>query len=123
MALQHLLSTRDLSVKDINALLDDASSVLTPDGLHSMQSHELRGKRLVLAFFEASTRTRLSFETAADRLGASSIFFQGSGSSVEKERRCVRRSSRSSRWVLMPSSSVMPQTEFTARSLRIQRCR
>lgn len=84
MALQHLLSTRDLSVKDINSLLDDASSVLTPDGLHPMQSHELRGKRLVLAFFEASTRTRLSFETAADRLGASSIFFQGSGSSVEK---------------------------------------
>ena len=84
MVVPHLLSTSDLSVEDINNLLDDAATVLTPDGLQPKHSTELSGKRLVLAFFEPSTRTRLSFETAADRLGASSIFFQTTGSSVEK---------------------------------------
>lgn len=84
MTVPHLLSTSDLSVEGINALLDDAASFLTPDGLQLKRSQELNGKRLVLAFFEPSTRTRLSFETAADRLGASSIFFQTTGSSVEK---------------------------------------
>ena len=84
MAVPHLLSTSDLSVEDINNLLDEAASVLTHDGLQTKHSNELSGKRLVLAFFEPSTRTRLSFETAADRLGASSIFFQTTGSSVEK---------------------------------------
>lgn len=39
---------------------------------------------MVLAFLEPSTRTRLSFETAAQRLGASTVLFQASGSSVEK---------------------------------------
>ncbi|MCX6139558.1 MAG: aspartate carbamoyltransferase catalytic subunit [Candidatus Kapabacteria bacterium] len=84
MTVPHLLSTNDLSVEDIIVLLDDAASFVTSDGLRAKRSLELGGKRLVLAFFEPSTRTRLSFETAADRLGASSIFFQTSGSSVEK---------------------------------------
>lgn len=84
MSVSHLLSTHNLSVEEISTLLDEAATVLTPDGLLSNQSQVLKGKRLVLAFFEPSTRTRLSFETAAERLGASSIFFQTTGSSVEK---------------------------------------
>jgi len=44
----------------------------------------LRGKRVVLLFYEASTRTRTSFEFAAKALGAATTLVQSSGSSIEK---------------------------------------
>src|SRR5579871_2013485 len=44
----------------------------------------LRGKRVVLLFYEASTRTRSSFEFAAKSLGAMTTLVQSSGSSIEK---------------------------------------
>jgi aspartate carbamoyltransferase catalytic subunit len=44
----------------------------------------LRGKRIVLLFYEASTRTRSSFEIAAKSLGAITTLVQSSGSSIEK---------------------------------------
>jgi aspartate carbamoyltransferase catalytic subunit len=44
----------------------------------------LRGKRVVLLFYEASTRTRTSFEFAAKSLGAMTSLVQSSGSSIEK---------------------------------------
>jgi len=44
----------------------------------------LRGKRVLLLFYEPSTRTRSSFEIAAKSLGAITTFIQSSGSSIEK---------------------------------------
>src|SRR5215467_14933583 len=44
----------------------------------------LRGKRVVLLFYEPSTRTRSSFEVAAKSLGATTVLVQSSGSSIEK---------------------------------------
>ena len=44
----------------------------------------LRGKRIVLLFYEPSTRTRSSFEVAAKALGAATVLVQSSGSSIEK---------------------------------------
>lgn len=44
----------------------------------------LRGKRVVLLFYEPSTRTRSSFEIAAKGLGAATVLVQSSGSSIEK---------------------------------------
>lgn len=44
----------------------------------------LKGKRVVLLFYEASTRTRTSFEIAAKVLGAHTLLIQTSGSSIEK---------------------------------------
>ncbi len=44
----------------------------------------LRNKRVVLLFYEASTRTRSSFEIAAKSLGAITTLVQSSGSSIEK---------------------------------------
>ena len=44
----------------------------------------LRNKRIVLLFYEASTRTRSSFEIAAKSLGAITTLIQSSGSSIEK---------------------------------------
>ena len=44
----------------------------------------LRGKRVLLLFYEASTRTRSSFEIAAKSLGAMTTLVLSSGSSIEK---------------------------------------
>lgn len=44
----------------------------------------LRGKRIVLLFYEASTRTRISFEVAAKALGATTVLITASASSIEK---------------------------------------
>ena len=44
----------------------------------------LRGKRVVLLFYESSTRTRSSFEIAAKSLGAQTVLVQATGSSIEK---------------------------------------
>lgn len=72
LALRHLTGIGDLTDADIHALLDRA---------HEMAGYgEARRKRLVdrivcTAFFEPSTRTRLSFEAAAHRLGARVIGF------------------------------------------------
>lgn len=84
MASSHLLSTRDLSREDITSILDDAAAILPPNAGLVPIAPVLHGRNIVLAFFEPSTRTRLSFETAAQRLGASTVVFHASGSSVEK---------------------------------------
>jgi aspartate carbamoyltransferase catalytic subunit len=44
----------------------------------------LRGKRVILLFYEPSTRTRSSFEVAAKSMGAVTVLVQSSGSSIEK---------------------------------------
>src|ERR1700712_263670 len=44
----------------------------------------LRGKKVLLLFYEASTRTRSSFEIAAKSLGAMTTLILSSGSSIEK---------------------------------------
>jgi aspartate carbamoyltransferase catalytic subunit len=44
----------------------------------------LRGKKVVLLFYETSTRTRCSFEIAAKLLGAHTVLIQSAGSSIEK---------------------------------------
>ncbi|HJQ93949.1 MAG TPA: aspartate carbamoyltransferase [Candidatus Thermoplasmatota archaeon] len=68
----HLTSIHDLSDGDIAALLDRAALMeKDPRGVR----HLLDGRVVCTAFFEPSTRTRLSFESAAQRLGASVIGF------------------------------------------------
>jgi aspartate carbamoyltransferase catalytic subunit len=84
MATSHLLSTHDLSREDITSILDDAAAILPSHASLRQVDPVLAGRNIVLAFLEPSTRTRLSFETAAQRLGASTIVFHATGSSVEK---------------------------------------
>jgi aspartate carbamoyltransferase catalytic subunit len=68
----HLTSIHDLSDADITALLDRAALIeKEPKSVR----HLLDGRVVAAAFFEPSTRTRLSFESAAQRLGASVIGF------------------------------------------------
>ncbi len=67
-----LLSIRDLSKEDIEEILKAAHRML-PYAEGKKVNHLLDGKILTLAFFEPSTRTRLSFETAMARLGGTSV--------------------------------------------------
>jgi aspartate carbamoyltransferase catalytic subunit len=81
-----LLSTEDLDAREVLAILDQAA-------LHKRQLQEappasrplpLRGRLVANLFFEPSTRTRLSFEIAAKRLGAEVVNWTRAGTSSEK---------------------------------------
>jgi len=78
----HLLLVSDLTISDVYHLFNQANlfKTLKTDSIEKV----LYGKTVVLAFFEASTRTRISFEIACKRLGAHTIVFQSNGSSVSK---------------------------------------
>ncbi|MBU3678443.1 MAG: aspartate carbamoyltransferase catalytic subunit [Candidatus Kapabacteria bacterium] len=84
MPARHLLTTDDLTLDAIHSIIERASQFLTPTGLGETSLDTLASKRFVLAFFEPSTRTRLSFESAVQRTGASCVHFTEAGSSVEK---------------------------------------
>src|SRR5580698_9278607 len=74
-----LLGIEHLDAKDIMSLLKLARR-MNPQKARPL----LRGKRIVLLFYEASTRTRSSFEIAAKSLGAMTTLVLSSGSSIEK---------------------------------------
>jgi aspartate carbamoyltransferase catalytic subunit len=74
-----LLGIEHLEAKEILGLLQLARR-MNPQKARPL----LRGKRIVLLFYEASTRTRSSFEFAAKSLGAMTTLVQSSGSSIEK---------------------------------------
>lgn len=84
MGSRHLLSTADLSVDDANLILDTAEELARIAGRAVKKLPTLRGRTVVNLFFEDSTRTRISFETAAKRLSADVINFSAKGSSVSK---------------------------------------
>jgi aspartate carbamoyltransferase catalytic subunit len=74
-----LLGIEYLEAKDILALLKLARR------MNPLKARPLlRNKRIVLLFYEASTRTRSSFEFAAKALGAMTTLVQSAGSSIEK---------------------------------------
>jgi aspartate carbamoyltransferase catalytic subunit len=74
-----LLGIEHLETKEILGLLKLAGR-MNPVKARPL----LRNKRVVLLFYEASTRTRTSFEVAAKSLGAITTLVQSSGSSIEK---------------------------------------
>jgi len=80
-----LLSTEDLDEQAILSILERAAHHRREaDGAGPERPLPLRGRLVVNLFFEASTRTRLSFEMAAKRLGAEVVNWTQSGSSAEK---------------------------------------
>ncbi len=81
---RHLTSISQLSKSDILTIFKKAGSFLVGNVLKTAQSNILKEKTVVLAFFENSTRTRVSFEIAAQRLGANVVQFQAQASSVAK---------------------------------------
>jgi len=78
-----LLGIEPLDRLEIEGILDRAKR-FQPRQTDSKKSDQLRGRMIVNLFFEASTRTRTSFEIAAKRLGADAISITASASSVSK---------------------------------------
>ena len=82
--MKHLLSIEDLDRAGVEELLEQSDAFLDVLGREIPKVPALRGKTIVSLFYEESTRTRLSFETAAKRLSADVMSFAVGSSSVKK---------------------------------------
>lgn len=82
--MRHILSIEDLDRAQIEHLIERAAAFAEVADRPIKKVPTLRGRLVVNLFYEASTRTRSSFELAAKRLSADVLNFQASGSSVEK---------------------------------------
>ncbi|HLH09939.1 MAG TPA: aspartate carbamoyltransferase catalytic subunit [Terriglobales bacterium] len=74
-----LLGLENLTTKEISSILQEARKMK-----RGKVKPVLSGKRVVLLFYESSTRTRVSFEFAAKALGATTALVSASASSIEK---------------------------------------
>jgi aspartate carbamoyltransferase catalytic subunit len=79
-----LLALEPLSAEELTFLLDQSKPFQEIQRHPLKKLATLRGKTVALAFFENSTRTRISFGTAASRLGADTMNLQAESSSVKK---------------------------------------
>jgi aspartate carbamoyltransferase catalytic subunit len=81
---KHILGIEQMAKEDIQLILDTADAFKEINKRDIKKVPTLRGKTIINAFFEASTRTRLSFEIAGKRLSADTVNISGSTSSVVK---------------------------------------
>lgn len=80
--MRHLLDTTDLSLDEIDDIISLATDIISNPKKYA---HVCDGKKLAKLFFEPSTRTRLSFETAMYELGGNVIgFSEASSTSASK---------------------------------------
>lgn len=79
-----LLGIRDLTAADITGILDTAENFNEISNREVKKVPALRGKTVINLFFEASTRTRTSFELAAKRLSADAVNISVAASSLSK---------------------------------------
>ncbi len=79
-----MLGIEQLSAEEILFLLDQSKPFQEIQRHPLKKLATLRGKTVALAFFESSTRTRISFATAASRLGADAMNLQAESSSLKK---------------------------------------
>src|SRR6478752_859307 len=77
--LEHLTSIEGLTAQLSNELLDKADEFLELTRKPIVKLADLRGKTIINVFYEASTRTRTSFELAGKRLGADVVNIAGDG--------------------------------------------
>jgi len=82
--LKHLLGLEGLNARQIHTILDLANSFHEILERPVKKVPTLRGRTMVNAFFEPSTRTRISFELAQKRLSADTVSISTSGSSLSK---------------------------------------
>jgi aspartate carbamoyltransferase catalytic subunit len=82
--LRHLLTVDGLSRAEIVTLLDRAEALRRSCAMGDAPPPTLRGRTVIHLFFEPSTRTRTSFDLAAQRLGATVIHFDIASSSTNK---------------------------------------
>ena len=76
--MRHLMSPLDFSVEELDQLLNLAADI---EKYPAKYAHACDGKKIATLFYEPSTRTRLSFETAMLNLGGSVIGFASASSS------------------------------------------
>jgi aspartate carbamoyltransferase catalytic subunit len=81
---KNLLGMDQLSVSDINLILDTADSLMEISTRDIKKVPTLRGKSIVNFFYEPSTRTKASFEMAAKRLSADILSLSATDSSMVK---------------------------------------
>ena len=79
---KHLLGIQDLSVNDINIILNEAQTFISINRSKNKKIDALRGKTQINLFFEPSTRTQSSFELAGKRLGADVMSMNMGNSSI-----------------------------------------
>ena len=79
-----LLGIEPLTAAQIEFILDQSKPFQKFNAQPLKKLATLRGRTVVLAFFESSTRTRVSFATAAARLGADAMNLQAEASSLKK---------------------------------------
>jgi aspartate carbamoyltransferase catalytic subunit len=120
--LSHLLGTESLSSEQIDFILDQAKPFQEFQRHPLKKLATLRGKTVAIAFFESSTRTRISFTTAASRLGADTMALQAESSSLKKGESLIDtvrtlEAMRPDGIVIRHASSGAP--EFVARRLEI----
>ena len=77
-----LLALEPLTAEELTFLLDQSAAFQAIQRNPLKKLATLRGKTVALAFFENSTRTRISFGTAASRLGADTMNLQAEASSL-----------------------------------------
>ena len=81
--MKHLIDPTDLTYDETNDIITLAEDIIAHRELYTSR---MKGKKLATLFYEPSTRTRLSFETAMLRLGGSVISVaDGGGSSSAKK--------------------------------------
>src|SRR5216110_1073871 len=81
---RHLLGLEGVPAHEMTTILDTAASFKEISERDIKKVPALRGKTVINLFFEASTRTRTSFEIAAKRLSADTVNISASTSSVSK---------------------------------------
>src|SRR6266446_1416876 len=84
LSVNHLLGIKYLTTEDIERVFETADTFKQVINRPMKKVPSLRDITIANAFFESSTRTRLSFELAEKRLSADVINFSSSGSSVSK---------------------------------------
>src|SRR5207245_9619535 len=89
-----LVGLEDLSADQIRLILDTAEPFKEVSERPIKKVPALRGKTIVNLFFEASTRTRISFEFAEKRLSADTVNVAASGSAVQKGETLVDTASK-----------------------------
>ena len=80
----HLLSVEDLSIPEVDILLNKANFYEDANKQKGKIEKTLKRSTVITLFFETSTRTKTSFELAAKRLGANSIGINASASAIKK---------------------------------------
>jgi aspartate carbamoyltransferase catalytic subunit len=81
---RHILDLDDFSPAEIETVMQTADAMKEVMGREVPRVPALRGRTIITLFYEASTRTRASFELAGKSLGADVINVAASGSSIEK---------------------------------------